>query len=985
MRATNSLSLLALLVGMLAMSACGGGGAPPGGGSGAPPAAVVVTLSPAALNVQLGTTQQFTGTASDGLGVNWSLSPSGSASGTISFTGLYTAPSIMPGTPTVVVTATSSGDPTKFKTATITLQPGPVYGAFPVKFEVKGRNAWQAGQVPTTVGIPLAQGTLLFVNQLQLRLQTGGAVPAQFREVSRWPGAGGSVRWVMVDFVADLSGALGVGKYELDDGGSGSATGTSLNVVNGATTIVVNTGLVEFTVNKNNFRLFDSVKIDRDLSGPLDECLNTAAAEGVIVTEGANDYLMDQIAPTRVVVEEQGPIRVTLVAEGVHRSGLGVNKLNYLVRITAYNNLPYIKVEYSFKNMVGNGVPAATPAAAAAQLAQYETADSINLDLPLDFGGAMPSARIGGNPTDILRGTMSGGQYLSVYQDYTGSYDATDPENPQPAGFNTGTGDGSSDPLTNIWPLQNDTNIGYVADDSGSTTNVATHAPGWMQMAGGTLRVTAAMQDFWQLHPKELRAQADGLMRVGIWPAQAHTLEVFAGAMKTHAMLFSFDRGGSIDAPGAEARWNFISDPPRGYCLPKHYAACKVFGDIAATNSTFTDVTSFRSASQGFALAYMQEMLLHQGDILFDRTDGNGTATGHEYGMWNFGDGKHDSPVEGWENGDWGISQAAFQWFAMSGAQEMLYLAETTTRHFRDVSVLHSDIGTRFDYTESGNPAVSGGKASQLGKTRNTPNNKQHDLGNYHFGANHLDVFRGAFLAKHYLLTGDALSLDVLKENFNYLRASWKRFFDPANGGVDSTMTCPTTWLSNALMIAVAYEEANGVADASAAVMTNYVLTAVRTRQSTVTTRDPNGVGFADSSGAFKGWEVGHIMEAMEYTRWIRDDGSVDANIEDGMNWLLGTNADVYLGNLTTPQFGAFAETSGGTTDFGGPNLLIGAGYVGAYRSSGNSNWQASADNLLNVQTNNIDSTMIGDAAMRHRTFAQFFRAGPMLLGTVKN
>jgi hypothetical protein len=102
------------------------------------------------------------------------------------------------------------------------------------------------------------------------------------------------------------------------------------------------------------------------------------------------------------------------------------------------------------------------------------------------------------------------------------------------------------------------------------------------------------------------------------------------------------------------------------------------------------------------------------------------------------------------------------------------------------------------------------------------------------------------------------------------------------------------------------------------------------------------------------------------------------------MNWLLGTNANVYLGNLAVPQFGAFAEMPGGTTDFGGPNLMIGAGYVGAYRASSSINWRTAAENLLDVQTGNIDAATLGDDGIRHSTFAQFFRAGPLLLGTVR-
>jgi hypothetical protein len=197
-------------------------------------------------------------------------------------------------------------------------------------------------------------------------------------------------------------------------------------------------------------------------------------------------------------------------------------------------------------------------------------------------------------------------------------------------------------------------------------------------------------------------------------------------------------------------------------------------------------------------------------------------------------------------------------------------------------------------------------------------------------------------------------------------------------------MTCPTTWLSHALFIAVAYEVANGINDTSAASMGAYVLNAVQTRQNTTTPRDPSGNGFADSSGNFRAWQVGHVAEALEYARGNLNDAALDSNIERCMNWLLGTNAAVYMGNLTPPQFGKFYEMPGGSTDYGAPNLMIGAGYVGAFRSSGNANWQAATQSLLVAQDPNIDPVTIGDAAIRHSTFAQFFRAGPYLLGCLR-
>jgi hypothetical protein len=418
-----------------------------------------------------------------------------------------------------------------------------------------------------------------------------------------------------------------------------------------------------------------------------------------------------------------------------------------------------------------------------------------------------------------------------------------------------------------------------------------------------------------------------------------------------------------------------------GVCRPAHYRVTRAFGEIGITNETLSDTSLFLSGAQGHAGIYFGEVIAHLGDLLGDRSNGNGAAFGHQYGFWNWGDSRVDAPVQGWENCDWGLPRACLGWFAMTGNLGFFAMADDTIRHFRDVDVLHADVGLRFDYSEPGNPAVSGGKASQLGKTRFVPNNKQHDLGNYHFGENHLDVFKGDFLAEHYLLTGDRLSLEILQEAFTYLRGTWKRYFDASNNGTDSTLSAPTTWLSNALYLAAAYEMANGLNDPAAGAMADFVLNAVRVRQNSTGPRDPAGNGFDDDTGDFRAWEIGHMVEAMEYSIYALDDTTVQPDILRAMNWLLGTNAGVYLGNLPSPQFGEFAESPGGITDYGGPNLMIGAGYAAAYRESGSNNWRATAQNLLAAQLPKIAYGTVGDAAVNHRSFAQFFRAGPMLLG----
>ena len=74
-----------------------------------------VTVSPTAANVTLGQTRQFTSNTA----VTWAVT-----AGSITSAGLFTAPAVMPGSPSVTIRATSMADATKFASAVVTLQAG---------------------------------------------------------------------------------------------------------------------------------------------------------------------------------------------------------------------------------------------------------------------------------------------------------------------------------------------------------------------------------------------------------------------------------------------------------------------------------------------------------------------------------------------------------------------------------------------------------------------------------------------------------------------------------------------------------------------------------------------------------------------------------------------------------------------------------------------------------------------------------------------
>ncbi len=83
---------------------------------------VTVSVTPASVSLGASQTQQFTAAVggSANTGVTWSVSP---AVGTLSSTGLYTAPATIAGAQSVTVTATSVADPTKSAGASVALTP----------------------------------------------------------------------------------------------------------------------------------------------------------------------------------------------------------------------------------------------------------------------------------------------------------------------------------------------------------------------------------------------------------------------------------------------------------------------------------------------------------------------------------------------------------------------------------------------------------------------------------------------------------------------------------------------------------------------------------------------------------------------------------------------------------------------------------------------------------------------------------------------
>ncbi|HTU35124.1 MAG TPA: hypothetical protein VMF66_15080 [Candidatus Acidoferrum sp.] len=120
------LALTALSIAMTLAACAGSTGRSGGGTTSPPPPSITVTVQPASATLFLGQTQQFqaTVTGTSNTSVNWTVNGvagGNSTSGTISASGLYTAPAVLPTTTSITIAATSAADSSASGTATVSL------------------------------------------------------------------------------------------------------------------------------------------------------------------------------------------------------------------------------------------------------------------------------------------------------------------------------------------------------------------------------------------------------------------------------------------------------------------------------------------------------------------------------------------------------------------------------------------------------------------------------------------------------------------------------------------------------------------------------------------------------------------------------------------------------------------------------------------------------------------------------------------------
>jgi Big-like domain-containing protein/exo-rhamnogalacturonan lyase-like protein len=362
---------------------------------------------------------------------------------------------------------------------------------------------------PLTVGIPLAKGVVPCANANPAScagvstLGLTGATLGQFRCLVEWDDQ--SCKWVLVDTQATVAAGGVNTSISLNNAGTGNFGGTNL-ATDGVSTISVDTGAAQFVIKKANFNGLDSVVV----GGAT--LVATGTSSGLVVVGPApgatscgtctTTYTSSNDAASTAVIEENGPVRTVIKADGAHKDAAGNTYMRWTVRLYFYKGKSYVKANVSLRN--------ADNASTALNTA-YKGFASYELRLTPALGAGRSYA-FGNDTATPTSAPFTGSETAYLYQAYTSHMEHSD-WGSSTASFITRSGatyaqngyqinQGAATVLRGAASTAASKMFGDIADSTGAGVLAGVYLGG----------------EFW---PKSVQFQNGGSeIRVGIWPDQ---------------------------------------------------------------------------------------------------------------------------------------------------------------------------------------------------------------------------------------------------------------------------------------------------------------------------------------------------------------------------------------------------------------------------------------------------------------------------------
>jgi hypothetical protein len=365
------------------------------------------------------------------------------------------------------------------------------------------RSGWPVG-----TGFPFPRGEVREISQLAVFTPSKEEIPVQAKVLSRW--TDGSIRWAHIFFMADMR-AQKADDWKLVWGkkSTSAVPEKKVAVITKNGSIAVNTGPLEASLGSQGFHLFESVKVDGK------EVLAPGTSDGFrIVTFDGKTYETALDRNTKLSVEEEGPLRAIIRAEGRHKANGKGSLFDYVCRIYFYAGKPWCEVEYSFTN---------------GEKPDSVSISSISLVSTLSKSAGKFRGTTSEYKIDKFWDFDTPFRIYSGEQDYFGVF----------GGAVMYRNDGSEI-----------TGMGYESE---------ARSRWWVDSSDGTRGLTVSIQDMSQNYPKGIRISADSVV-TDLYPStEKKPLIFFQGWSKTQTIFMYFHTGDAKEAGSRELCFNWQS------------------------------------------------------------------------------------------------------------------------------------------------------------------------------------------------------------------------------------------------------------------------------------------------------------------------------------------------------------------------------------------------------------------------------------------
>ena len=418
------------------------------------------------------------------------------------------------------------------------------------------------GMKVVTNGVPLKVGQAMDVNELHIIGPAGKEIPAQFRVLARWRRQDNSIRWVLVSFLRTKKEPANPIYKLVGRKAGGARPATKMKVTQDDEFIRIDTGAATFEISKTKFNLFNKVTVGGIPVVAPDPKL------GSVVTDPEGRKYYSSKGTTKVRVLESGPVKVQVLAQGIHvsdeKGAFKPGLYGYEIAMTFWAGKTYCNMDAILTN--NSLKPIGEP--------HFEDWSVLTR---IGKGGGEWTFGSLSKPKESVGGKAKAGESAVLYQDSVGTkhwktnlglkasaytlVGWTAPPMPQLASFR-----------------------GYKLSLVGKSrkTQLAKgdFTDGVSRCRTGGLGVTISPRYFWQQFPSAVGFGADGVVRISPFPGEykeVHWLED-ASAKAQEVQLNFYAKADQADAAMATAR----QYQKRVFALPspKHCGEAGALSDI---------------------------------------------------------------------------------------------------------------------------------------------------------------------------------------------------------------------------------------------------------------------------------------------------------------------------------------------------------------------------------------------------------------------